>query len=675
MKFVMLFFVMMTIVGCSSKAPIEVPAPGIHEPAMLHDDGGAPNGSAAVPVAKQPVSRSSHSGIEKVPNFIATKSVDYAAKVEEDSGVRPEEGSIQLAVENMPVVDFIQYALSEVLQKNYTISEQVKKMRGTVMIDIPEPLTRSQFFDTLREVLKMQKIEITEENGMVLVDRLVSRHNREQKPLVENIGYGRKIGEGWSDPLQIAWIAPFNYVKPSTMNRIFDAVGLKDLDKVPLGNDELLLIGEVADVKAALEFINLIDRSKMGRKIPYLIALDHIEAEAFTTRLRDIFAMQGVEVAKKSDDPGIGLYPMNDLNAVYVIAEQYAWIEMIEYWKQKLDRIKEHSDVTHLFTYKARYRKADDLAEAINKLMGFVQMDANGSTSKRSGKPTIVSDEHTNTINMKISAREYNRLLPTLKALDILPLQVIIEVTLAEVTLTDDFQFGFEWFLNENGYTLSTQDGLGLGGSGMVGSVIKNSGRLGVALNAYSETKLLDILSKPRIVVLNNQSGNINVGTQVPIVTSESSASDIQTTTSSSILRNVSYRNTGVVVSVKPTVNSDGVLTMELDLSLSEAQTNNTSGIDSPLIVERSLTTSVVLESGDTIYVGGLISNNTSRSTQGVPWLEQIPLLGYLFKTDSDKITKTELVMLVRPTIVNSSDVIARETESFKKSLKRLLLD
>ena len=237
--------------------------------------------------------------------------------------------------------------------------------------------------------------------------------------------------------------------------------------------------------------------------------------------------------------------------------------------------------------------------------------------------------------------------------------------------MTDTFSLGFEWAIRNRG--LDVVDTLNVVGGGSGLGVVFQGSKIDSTINAFAEDKLLDIVSKPKLLILNNETGSINVGTQVPIITGESSAMDIGSTAGSpSIMRNVSYRTTGVIVGFTPTINSRGILTMSIDLSLSEAQLNDTSTIDSPLIIDRALGTVAVVRSGDTIMIGGLISSNNSESDGGIPLLKDIPWLGTLFKSVGYKKVKTELIILIRPTIIKTPQEMQRVTRAFKALLQNI---
>jgi general secretion pathway protein D len=285
--------------------------------------------------------------------------------------------------------------------------------------------------------------------------------------------------------------------------------------------------------------------------------------------------------------------------------------------------------------------------------------------------PTVTADKDTNILMLKLRPKHYKILLPFIEELDKLPLQTLVEVTVAEVTMTDTFSLGFEYAItNESKNLPKALLNITGGGSGL--GVVFQGNYLDATINAFAEKQLLNIVSRPKILILNNSTGNINVGTQVPIITSETSASDLNSGTTPSINRNISYRNTGIVLGLTPTINSNGILTMNISINLSEAQLNDTSGIDSPLIVNRTLDTTAVIKSGDTILIGGLISENKSTSKGGIPGLKDIPFIGDIFASNSKKTTKTELIMLIRPIIIKTAQEIDSETYKFKQLMQVL---
>jgi general secretion pathway protein D len=175
--------------------------------------------------------------------------------------------------------------------------------------------------------------------------------------------------------------------------------------------------------------------------------------------------------------------------------------------------------------------------------------------------------------------------------------------------------------------------------------------------------------------MLDGMEASITVGTEVPVVTSEVTASDLASstatngTTTPSIMRNVQYRNTGVILRVKPVINSEGAMTIEISQELSEAQNNTVSNIDSPLILNRSIHTTLAVKSGETVLLGGLISSNKSTGETKVPFFGDFPLFGHLFKTESTGNTKTELIVQITPYILNDLDQLEYISKKFRDTM------
>jgi general secretion pathway protein D len=477
-----------------------------------------------------------------------------------------------------------------------------------------------------------------------------------------------------------------------------------------LNNNIQILYGKAVDVRQTLQLINVIDTPSMEKKTPYLLEFENIEVQKFKSRMESILKNNSIPLADSIKDVGIVLNPIDELNALLVLTPKKSWLDMVVFWKNKLDIISEVSDTPQLYMYKVKYRKADEFASvlqtALPRTIARVPSLRNqnivaSQTSSRSGENSSISangiasnqlnfqnsmnslqikaDLHTNSLMMHLTSSQYKQILPIIKKLDKLPLQVLVEVTLAEVDITNNFNLGFEWSLLNNKALAAAGtvplDGahtLTLGGAkGITSTLFKTN--LTSLINAFAEDKVLDILSRPSLMILNNKTGNINVGQQVPVISSEVSSNDVSSNTSTpSILRNISYTSTGITVNLTPTINSNGTLTLDIGITLSEAQSNKTSSIDSPLIINRQLTTSIVMHSDDSVLLGGLISHNFSNGDTGVPVLKELPLIGDLFKSQSKAHRKTELIILIHPKIIKNRSELNNETEKFKLLLKNL---
>jgi general secretion pathway protein D len=273
----------------------------------------------------------------------------------------------------------------------------------------------------------------------------------------------------------------------------------------------------------------------------------------------------------------------------------------------------------------------------------------------------IVADEKNNALVIFARPRDYKMLEAMIKRLDIVPLQVLIEATIAEVTLNDNLQFGLQWFFSH----ASSKFELNTAGSGTAAAItgadvlatfpgfnyVLGGGKGKLVLTALSELTHVDVVSAPHLLVLDHQTAGLQVGDQVPIVT-ESSQSVIAA--GAPLVNSVQYLNTGVVLQVTPRVNSSGLIALDIDQQVSEPTTTTTSKIESPTITQRRIVTSVVVQDGETIALGGLILDNQNSSRNGIPVLSDIPVVGGLFRTDARKNSRTELLVLLSPKIIRN---------------------
>jgi general secretion pathway protein D len=306
------------------------------------------------------------------------------------------------------------------------------------------------------------------------------------------------------------------------------------------------------------------------------------------------------------------------------------------------------------------------------------------------GEIKVVVDEVNNAILVRATPQDYAQVLKTIKVLDIIPKQVLIEVLIAEVTLDDNTEFGLEWsiandYASLGGYKGTERAGqnLGMGGLGLdLLQPIAQSGftyafasqGLVAFLRAYARENKVDILSSPHILAADNTEATIEVGKEVPIVTSEYTPTTLERGESYS--RSIEYRDTGILLTVTPRINEKGLVTMEVSQEVSDVSEQRIEGINSPIILKRKAETTLVVQDGMTIVIGGLIREKVDYTKEGIPYLLKIPYLGMLFSYNREVREKTELLILITPHVINTFEeaaLITREFEEKLKSLKRAL--
>jgi general secretion pathway protein D len=265
------------------------------------------------------------------------------------------------------------------------------------------------------------------------------------------------------------------------------------------------------------------------------------------------------------------------------------------------------------------------------------------------------------------------------RKLDVVPLQVLIEARILEVALRDDLSYGVEWFFQNTdidsgeGRSRGTLDSGAPGIAGLAPgfayTIIDTADRVRFALNLLASESDVNVLSSPSLMVLDNQTATINVGDEIP-VPARQSISNIDP--NSPTVNEISFRQTGITLSVTPRVSSSGLVTMEINQEVATAATTTTSNIDAPTIQNRAIDSVVAVNSGETIVLGGLMQRQQSKSGSGIPGLRRIPGLGKLFGQTSNEDSRTELLVLITPRVVRNRDDVRRVTDEFREKLPQL---
>jgi general secretion pathway protein D len=307
----------------------------------------------------------------------------------------------------------------------------------------------------------------------------------------------------------------------------------------------------------------------------------------------------------------------------------------------------------------------------------------------------IVADESTNSLVILATARDYEMIKDVLRKLDVVPRQVVIETIIAEIGLTGVLQFGVEYAIanqgigsiigsDDDGDTTTTpgatsrtisdnallenaKRAVKVGNDGLF-AFITDRDQFLVLINALATRSHVRSLATPYVVAADNREAHILIGEEIPILssTSQSVIGD------SPIVNNIQYRDTGKILTILPQINSAGLVNMEITQEVSAVNNDTFGNTNSPSFTSRSAETTVVVQDGQSVLIGGIIDDQTRRSRRGVPFLMDIPVLGRLFRVDSDSTIRTELIILITPHVIRSRQEAQSVTDEFEERIRGL---
>lgn len=431
-----------------------------------------------------------------------------------------------------------------------------------------------------------------------------------------------------------------------------------------------VLRGNRRSVLRSLQIIEALDVPSIVGSHIRLVPLTFIKPEEAASEVHKLLASEGVRSlvvrgAEFNSSSSILLLPMSRLESILVFSAETDAISRVEYWVNLIDVPGADSE-RGFFTFRPRRIAADDLLASFSAI--FAQSDSDQQPQSESGNASgpstgqaplgrasgavitddfrMVVDRNSGQIIINADQSVYEELLGILRKLDISPRQVLLEVLIAEVSLKDEFRLGFEWALNNRGVSYSTIGGFGANSfSGLSINLSKDkilSGKI------FSSDNLIRVLSSPTLLVKEGEQASVSVGSQISVVgqtTFDPLVGGQRQTTAAE------YLSTGVSVSFKPTLIGSDVIDLAIEQKISNTVAGSVGAAGNPDVFNRELKTEVLAQTGQTIFLGGLISERASSDRGGIPVLSRIPLLGSAFGTQGEQSDRTELVMLVTPTI------------------------
>lgn len=594
-------------------------------------------------------------------------------------GMTPEAGStrgnITINLVDVPAADAIQQVLGGILRENYVIETQ---LQGDVTLQTSRPVTREGALRLLSSVLASRNAELVDAGDFYRIT---------------SIGRG-ELGSAGGSGARV--LAP-RYVSAESLKSIFSSRMDQSLSvEVDPVRNILLLRGNPGAVAEAEKLAGIFDVNWMQSMSFAAVPVSYTSPSQLVNDLETV-------LGAGSGGPLAGVVrfvPLDRLSSVVVVSPQPAYIAEGKAWIERLDRSGGQGG-QRLFVIPIHNRAATEVAAILTETLGgdagFQTQDAglrpgdapvfsstaDGSEGIAAGaiavsgtRPNvpaarIIADDANNSIVALATTEQFGIIENAIARLDSMANQVFLEATIAEVTLTDSLSYGLTWFFQSGEFRTTFSDAsTGAVASQFPGFSVLFSGSDGrAALSAVAGVTDVKILSAPSLMVLDNRTATLQVGDQVPIVTQ--SAVSVGNP-DAPIVNSVSLKDTGIILNVTPRVNDGGLVMLEIDQEVSDVVATSTSGIDSPTIQQRRITTSVSVRDGESVALGGLMRERLSDTQTKLPLLGDIPLLGNLFKTKSTTSNRTELLVMITPRVVRSTDASLAVTDELVRRMKTI---
>ena len=586
---------------------------------------------------------------------------------------------VSVKFEGIRLAAFINTVFGDIFKVPYEIDNSLMQKDLMVTLSTGEtPLQRDNFYRLVTEVLANYGVTVVYSNNVYRVVEVTT-----QKKPIPRIIRTRGVSSVPGDMRPVFYFQPLNSIQTATMN-VWLELTMKDrVQSVPLPfANGLLLLGNAEDVNAATEVIQTLDQPYLAGTQSLKISPAFWSAAKLSTQLVEILTAEGYSIGTGgSISSAIKLIPVEAQNVIIAFGTGQEALQHVLQWATELDQPSQTANSQGAFYHQVYNAKAKDIVEIVRGIAETtttqtqaVAQGAPGATpaisSSSSARQKIMVDESRNGIIFTGTAEEYAQFRTLVQQMDRAPLQVMIEATIAEVNLKQGESLGvtFDWAARGGGALNQTT--IKSDGAGIFFTLVRDHASIMSQVNALADYNRLQVLSSPRLVTSSGKSASINVGTQVPIITTqESSPTGGVVGGNTSILQAIQYRNTGIILNINPTVNSSRRVELTVSQEVSDAQQNNISGVQSPLIINRSLQTTLSLDDGQTALLGGMISENYSRGNTGIPYLKDIPVLGNLFKNSSSSLQRTELIILLTPYIIDGAETAAQVRDAFRTKL------
>jgi general secretion pathway protein D len=629
-----------------------------------------------------------------------------------------EDDGVTLNFEQASLTEFLRVVFESILNENYLLDPTVQ---GTVTLHTTRPVTADTVLPIVEAVLEQNDAALIRDQGMFKVVPLGEAVSAANSPAVGRYPSSRQKGYGIQ-------VVPLQHVAASELEGIlgpFVPQGSSvSIDKT---RNVLILSGPKYRLDDLLATVRMFDVDWLAGMSFAMFRLEYADAVSVVEEIETIIDTGG-------DTPLAGIVrvmPIERINGVLVITHRPEHIDAIQALIKEFDWGLEGAAGRRLFVYELENGKAENIASVLQQIFGQKEIEESTSgelavpgaassvfrraetisrpppvpgqsSANRVSRPTtttaarstvsgegdtgesgegisaesqdeitIIADQDNNAIIVMATPQDYRAIEATIRRLDISPRQVLIEATIAEVTLSNGLAYGVRWFLENTDWELGFNAPVpgGASGDGLAFAFFDESSDLSAFFDVLATQSDVKFLSTPQVMVLDNQTANIRVGDQIPVTTRSSQST---TNPDAPIVTEVQFRDTGTLLTVTPRINSGGQITLEIsqEVSIPGAEPA-VGGGGNVSIAQRTINSSVIVQSGQTVVLGGLILETTTNGKSGIPILMNIPGLGALFSTNSTDTFRTELLITVSPRVIEDPREMEKITEELRSRMAK----
>lgn len=649
----------------------------------------------SAPVYSTTVNTSQAGGVEDVEFTFGDGSFINEKAARRIHSAVSEDGEIVLNFEGESLQSVVHTILGEVLQETFVIGPGVS---GQVTFSTSKPVSRDQLMPILELLLRWNGAAMVYTEGRYHILPISQAIQGNLVPVLSR----QALAMGYE-----VRVVPLKYIGAVEMARILEPyMRAGAMVRVDPARSMLFLAGTQEELRNYQQTVDIFDVDWLAGMSVGIYPLHSVDVASITSELTTIFGLD-------TESPLAGMFrfvPLERLGSIMVITPQEAYLEKARKWIETLDRGAAGSGV-QLYVYRVKNLEAQVLAGYLTQLFGgqataprrtgkigtlapglqaverssISDFNANrqaantrglqsnrntgGVLSTPDGDIRITAVLETNSLLIQATQAQYSSIRAVIERIDEEPLQVLIESQVLDVDLNEELEFGVNWFLTNNPDLIPAGAGnpigryidtVEFGGGGSSGfnflGTISNPFKAGSAfvqatIAALDSVTDVRSIAAPSLLVRNNATATITVGVQIPVQSSSIS------TGLNTVISSAQYVSTGVTLTVTPRINPGGLVYMDITQEISRpgARDPDISTSGNPPISNKTISSQVAVQSGQTIFLGGLISEQTSKGRTGVPYLNRIPGIGRLFGSTTASTFRTETIVMITPTVIEST--------------------